>query len=86
MDSRSGSDANADTPPGPGTERDAVAEGRDQTTVACPHSGCERTATAPVPDVGTKFRVTRRSSYFGEYEEVRCSDGHRVFVHHCRTE
>jgi hypothetical protein len=60
-------------------------EAQDLEEVTCPHPGCERTATAPAPDAGREITVTRSAALFGDYERVRCPEGHKVFVHYCET-
>jgi hypothetical protein len=68
-----------------GEAREATPAERSVVTVACPHPNCGRVATAAAPDAETELTVTRSAALFGDYEEVPCPAGHKVFVHHCET-
>ncbi|WP_049995831.1 hypothetical protein [Halococcus sediminicola] len=65
--------------------RQAVLETQDMVEAMCPHPDCGLTTTAPAPDVGTKITVTRSAALFGDYEKMRCPEGHKIFVHYCKT-
>lgn len=63
--------------------RRVALEDRNLVDVVCPHPGCEETVSATAPDSDMEITVTRSAALFGDYEKVRCPDGHKVFVHHC---
>lgn len=65
--------------------RQAVSETQNLVEVTCPHPDCERTATAPAPSTEREITVTRSATLFGDYERVRCPEGHKIFVHYCET-
>lgn len=86
MAHRSGSDTNVVPRQDSNDEHTVGTDSRGQTTVGCPASDCEQTVTTSIPTAGSEIRVSRRPAYLGDYEEVRCPNGHRLFVHYCRTE
>ena len=65
--------------------RERIAEDRNVVVVTCPHPNCEQVANTTAPDAGTELTVTRSAALFGDYERVRCPEGHKVFVHRCET-
>ena len=65
--------------------RGVIPEDRSVVAVTCPHPNCERVANTTAPDAGTELTVTRSAALFGDYERVRCPEGHKVFVHRCKT-